>query len=108
MLCIQMCLHIFSDVFKNHGCFLAQVMHAPVNIAVFLFIIICNAVDNTPGFLSSSSIIKVNQWLAINALFESREIVSYMFNIETQDNEVLYYKVKKLMTQIKLECMAIS
>ena len=78
-------LNGFSGIFVHFGCLLAEIMNTPVNIAVVLFVIFADGINNNLWFLGCSSIIEINQRTVIYLSFEYREILPYFIYLIQND-----------------------
>ena len=70
-----------SGMFVCLGRFLAQIMHATMDVTVLVQVIVALALDDAQGFLGGGGIVQINQGLAINLLVQYRKGISYFFDV---------------------------
>ena len=74
--------HGLASVFVSLGGLLAQVMHATMDVAILVQIIVALTLDDVQRFLRSGGIVEIDQGLAVDLLVEAGELGSYLVNIQ--------------------------
>src|SRR5882672_11378586 len=74
-------LYLFARAFICSRSPLAQVMHAPVDVGMFLFQITTAAIDDNLRHLRRRCVVEINQRSAVNMLAQHREILAHALHI---------------------------
>ena len=79
---IDEALHLLARAFVSGGRFLAQVMNAAMNIGMFVFEINAATIDYHLRHLRGSSIVEIDQRLAVHRLAQHRKVCADALDIQ--------------------------
>jgi hypothetical protein len=85
---------MFPAGLKSHGSYLAEVMDPTVDVAVLVFVIMRNPVDDTLRLLGCGRIIKVYQRFIMYLFPKDRESGAHFVNIKCHDEELFLAKIR--------------
>jgi hypothetical protein len=66
--------NLLTGLFIGFSRFNAEIMHSPMDVAVILFVIGTDGIDDLSGFLRRSRIIEINKWPLIDLLMQDGKI----------------------------------